>query len=223
MSTPRRAPRNTLSRARVIAAAMELADADGVAALTIRALAARLEVRPMSLYHYVATKEELLDALVEQVYAEMERPDPTAGDWRAELVRRGESVRALLLRHPWALWLLETRTAPERPAALGHAEAVLATLLAGGCPPEVAVRAHVLLDSYVYGFVLQELTMASTDPHSDNSGELAVSLEAGPYPSLRAAMSAVRADDDYVFADAFAPGLEVVLDGVERWTASAAS
>lgn len=223
VSTPRRAPRNTLSRERVIAAAMELADADGIAALTVRALATRLEVRPMSLYHHVANKDELLDALVEQVYAEMERPDPTAGDWRSELLRRGESMRAVLLRHPWAMWLLETRTAPERPATLGHAEAVLATLLAGGCPPGVAARAHVLLDSYVYGFVLQELTMPSTDPHSETGDELGAGLDAGRYPSLRAVMSAVVADDDYAFADTFRPGLDVVLDGIGRWKATAHS
>lgn len=196
---------------------MELADSEGIAALTIRALAARLGVRPMSLYHHVANKDALLDALIEQAYAAMERPDPAVSDWRGELARRTRSVRDVLLDHPWAISLLETRTTPERPATLGHHESVLATLLAGGCPPAVAARAYVLLDSYVYGFVLQEVTMPSTDPHSESADELAATLDMGPYPSTQTVMAAVVGDSDYAFGDAFDPGLEVVLDGIERW------
>ncbi len=196
---------------------MALADSEGIAGLTMRGLASHLDVRPMSIYHYVASKDELLDALIEQVYAEMSRPDPAAADWRGELTRRTETVRSVLLRHPWAISLLETRTTPSRPSTLGHHESVLATLLAGGCTPGVAARAYVLLDSYVYGFVLQELTIPAADPHPGAAGGLDASLEAGRYPNLRSARLAMVSDPEYDMGKAFSPGLEVVFDGIERW------
>jgi AcrR family transcriptional regulator len=199
----------------VVAAAVDLADARGLEALTMRALASHLEVKPMSLYRHVAGKDELLDALVEQLYAEMERPDPSGDDWMAELRRRSASVRSVLVRHPWALAVLETRTGPDRPFTFDHAEAVLATLLAAGFEPVVASRAFLLLDAFVYGFAVQEITMPSTDPHAGNAAELAEAL--GRYPSMAAVMAAVVADPGYDFAAEFDACLDLVLDGLERW------
>lgn len=215
MSTSPRAPRNSLSRARVVSGAVDLADAHGVDSLTMRSLAAGLQVKPMSLYRHVAGKDELLDAMVELLYSQMERPDPARPDWRAELRRRSASVRAVLVSHPWALGLLETRTGPDRPATFEHAEAVLATLLAAGFTPLLASRAFVALDSFVYGFALQEVTMPSTDPHSGQAAELARAME--QYPSMLATMTAVTADPHYDFAAEFDAGLDLVLDGIERW------
>jgi AcrR family transcriptional regulator len=199
----------------VVAAAVDLVDADGLEALTMRALAGRLEVKPMSLYRHVASKDELLDALVERLYSEMERPDPSRNDWRAELRRRSASVRSVLVRHPWSLALLETRAGPDRPFTFEHAEAVLATLLAAGFEPVLASRAFVVIDAFVYGFAVQEVSMPSTDPHSEGTAELAEAL--GRYPSMAAVMTAVTADPDYDFLAEFDPCLDLVLDGVERW------
>ena len=95
----------------MVEAAFELADADGLDALTVRAVATRLDAKPMSLYRHVANKDELLDALVERMYAEFETPDPQLPDWRAELRHRASSVREVLVRHPWSIALIETAPA----------------------------------------------------------------------------------------------------------------
>jgi AcrR family transcriptional regulator len=202
----------------VVEAAFELADAGGLDGLTVRAVAARLEVKPMSLYRHVASKDELLDALVERMYTEFETPDPRQPDWRAELGRRASSVREVLVRHPWAIALIETRTGPDRPFTFAHAEAVLATLISAGCSPRLASRAFVVLDSYAYGFAVQEVTMPSTVPGEAITDEFVVAMQ--PYPSLVAVMGTVMAEADYDFVGEFEAGLELVLDGIDRWRAA---
>ena len=212
---PTRAPRNSLSHARVVEAAFELADDDGLDALTIRAVATRLGVKPMSLYRHVASKDDLLDALVERMYAEFETPDPRRPDWRAQLRRRASSVREVLVRHPWAIALIETRTGLDRPFTFAHAEAVLATLISAGCSPRVASRAFVVLDSYAYGFAMQEVSMPSTNPGEGITDEFVDAMR--QYPSLAVVMAAVMADASYDFGAEFHAGLDLVLDGIDRW------
>lgn len=216
MSSEERAPRNTLSRERVVTGAMEVADRDGLAALTIRSLATHLAVKPMALYHYVANKEELLDALVEQVFAEMTRPVP-GGDWRAQLAIRAGSARATLVRHPWSLGLLETRTSPDRPSTLQHHESVMATLRAAGCSPALTARSYLLLDSYVYGFALQEVTMPVTDTMSEEAVAMAATMDPADYPHLVEVMTEHVMSPGYTMDDQFARGLDLVLDGIGRW------
>ena len=100
----------SLSRESVLAAAVALADASGIASLTMRKLGAELGVGAMSLYHHVANKVDLLDGMVDSVFAEIEMPTGTG--WRAAMTHRAESTRAAMTRHPWALGLMETRTSP---------------------------------------------------------------------------------------------------------------
>ncbi len=169
----------------------------------------------MSLYRHVANKDDLLDALVERMYAEFETPDPGRPDWRTELRRRASSVREVLVRHPWSVALIETRAGPDRPVTFAHAEAVLATLISAGCSPRLASRAFVVLDSYVYGFALQQITMPSTDP-GDTVADVVVAAMR-QYPSLLAVMDAVTADPEYDFIAEFDAGLDLVLDGIDRW------
>lgn len=214
MTRSTRAPRNSLSRERVVGAAFELADAEGLDALTIRAVASRLEATPMSLYRHVANKDDLLDALVERMYAEFETPDPRRPDWRTELRRRASSVREVLVRHPWSVALIETRAGPDRPVTFAHADAVLATLISAGCSPRLASRAFVVLDSYVYGFAVQQITMPTTEP-GDVEEDLVAAMQ--QYPSMLAAMDAVLADPEYDFIAEFDAGLDLVLDGIDRW------
>ncbi|WP_418059660.1 TetR/AcrR family transcriptional regulator [Pimelobacter simplex] len=204
MSSDRRAPRHTLSRDRVVAGAMAIADHDGLPALTIRSLATHLDVKPMAIYHYVATKDALLDALVEQVFTEIERPVP-GEDWRAELARRSRSARAVLLRHPWSIGLLESRTAATRPATLDHHEAVLATLRAAGFSAARSGSAYLLLDSFVYGFALQEATMPATD-----------AVPTG-HPVVAEVLGAHVAAPGFGYDAEFETGLTVVLDGIAGW------
>ena len=104
--------RPALSRDRVLRGAVAVADAGGIGGLTIRSLAEELGVKPMSVYHYVANKDEILDGIVDLVFSEIELPT-AGGDWQAEMRRRAASARQALSRHPWAIGLMESRTAPD--------------------------------------------------------------------------------------------------------------
>lgn len=215
MATRPRAPRNTLTRAVVVGAAIDLADSSGLGQVTMRAVAERLEVRAMALYRHVATKDDLLDAMVENLYADMELSDANNPDWRAELRRHASSLLATLVRHPWALSLLESRSGPDRPHTFQHADAVLRTLLVAGFGPLESASAFVTLDSFVLGFAVQAITMASTDPHADGVEERAAAMSA--YSGLMAVQEAVSGQPDYDFTAEFDRGLDLVLDGLERW------
>src|SRR6476660_7066486 len=138
-STRERVP---LSRDRVLADAITVADAGGIGALTIRTLAQELGAKPMSVYHYVANKDEIIDGIVDLVYAEIDLPVPGA-DWRTEMRRRAGSARRVLANHPWA-------------ATLRHHNAFIATLRTAGFSVELTAHAFALIDSYVFGFALSE-------------------------------------------------------------------
>ncbi len=213
--TGRKSPldRAPLSRERVLAGAVAVADAGGIAGLTIRSLAQELGVKPMSVYHHVANKDEILDGIVDIVFSEFELPSAD-GDWRAELSRRAHSARRVLRGHPWAIGLLETRTSPG-PATLRHHDAVLGTLRAAGFTVELTAHAYALMDSYVYGFALQEATL----PFNDQSvAEVAAPMmelfESGDYPHMLELITEHAMKPGYDFADEFDFGLELVLDGL---------
>ncbi len=118
--TPNRTP---LSRERVLAGAVGLADKIGVESLTIRKLATELGVKPMTIYHHVANKEAIIDGMVDNVFAEIDSP-PTDRDWKSAMRQRAQSARSVLARHPWAAPLMESRTNPG-PATLSHHDAVI--------------------------------------------------------------------------------------------------
>lgn len=119
-----------LSREKLLRKALELADRDGIAALSIRSLAQGMGTKPMTLYYYVANKDQILDGLVDLVFTEIDTPE-AGGEWKDQMRRRAHSARAALRRHPWAVGLLESRKAPG-PATLRHHEATLGTLRAAG-------------------------------------------------------------------------------------------
>jgi len=146
-----------LSRERVLRGAIAVADAAGIEALTIRSLARELGVKPMAIYYHVPNKSAILDGIVDLVFAEIELP-ANDGDWRSELVRRANSARRVLSRHHWAIGLMESRRSPG-PATLRHHDAVIGTLRRAGFSVEMTAHAYALLDSYVYGFALQEAAM----------------------------------------------------------------
>lgn len=212
--TPRaRAP---LSRERVLRGAVAIADAGGIASLTIRSLAYELGVKPMSVYHHVANKDEILDGIVDLVFSEIELPS-AAGDWRSEIRRRAASAREVLRRHSWAIGLMESRTTPG-PATLRHHDAVLATLRRAGFTVEMTAHAYALLDSYVYGFALQEAALPFKGP--DTAGDIAESImqqfPAGEYPYLVEMATEYILQPGYDFGDEFEFGLGVILDALTR-------
>jgi AcrR family transcriptional regulator len=208
--------REPLTRDRVLGAALAVADEGGLDGLTIRSLATRLGAKPMSLYHYVSGKDEILDGLVDLVFAEIAVPEPT-GDWRAEMTRRARSAVEALGRHPWSIGLLESRTSPG-PATLRHHDATIGALRAGGFSLAQTAHAYALLDAYVYGFAVQVASLPFEGP--DSAAEAAAPIMAlmatGEYPHLVEFAQEHAMRPGYDFADEFEFGLSVVLDGLAR-------
>ncbi|WP_296666276.1 TetR/AcrR family transcriptional regulator [Demequina sp.] len=205
--------RPKLSRQRVIEAALELADRDGIEALTIRALADRLGTRPMSIYHYVDGKDAVLDGLVEHVFAEMEAPAADL-DWREAIRRRCHSARAVLVRHPWSVPLLESRRSPG-PELLRHHEAMLAALARGGLPLPLMAHAYAVLDSFVYGFAIEEASLPAQggEGMAEVAQEIAAAFQSGEYPHLVRLTSEHVMRPGYSFGASFEVGLEMLLAG----------
>jgi AcrR family transcriptional regulator len=205
-----------LSRDRVLSAAVALADAGGAGSLTIRSLADKLGVKPMSVYHYVANKEEILDAIVDLVFAEIELPR-AGGDWRAEMRRRAISARQVLRRHPWAIALLQSRTSPG-PATLRHHDAFIGTLRGAGFPVAMTAHALAVIDSYVYGFALTEsaLPIHGPEPVAEIAGSMMRQYPADAYPHLAEFTTGHVIQPGYDFGDEFPFGLDLILDGLAR-------
>jgi AcrR family transcriptional regulator len=215
-SDPSVEPRVPLNRERVFQAAVAVADARGVESLTMRAVGEQLGVEAMSLYHYVANKDELLDGMVEVVFSEIELPT-TDVDWKTAMRRRAISTREALARHRWAVGLLQSRTSPG-PANFRLVNAVLGCLRDAGFSVEDAAHAYSAQDAYIYGFALQEKTLPVDTP-----GELAEAAEnmrrqfsADEYPHIAETITEHVTKSGYDFADEFEFGLDLILDGLER-------
>ncbi len=218
MSNRSRRPqkRPALSRERVLEGAVAIADDGGVTALTIRSLAQHLGVKPMTLYYYVANKSEILDAIVDVVFSEIDLPT-VDGDWRSEIRLRATSARHVLRRHSWAIGLLESRTTPG-PATLRHHDAMLRTLRGAGFSIEMTAHAYALIDSYVYGFALQEAALPFDGP--DTASTVAVPImeqfPAEEYPHLVELATEHILQPGYDFGDEFDFGLDLILEALSR-------
>ncbi|MFI6574175.1 TetR/AcrR family transcriptional regulator [Nocardiopsis sp. NPDC050513] len=211
--TPRRDP---LSKETVLRAAVELADEAGTGAPSMRGLARRLGIEAMSLYHHFRNKEAILDGMVDLVFGEIALPSGDAG-WRTAMRRRAVSMRDALTRHPWAISLMDSRTSPGL-ATLRHHDAVIGCLRAGGFSISGAAHALSVLDGYVYGFTLQELSLPFTSSADleDVAGSMLERIPGGAFPHL-AEMIADRAlRPGYAYAEEFDVGLDLILDGLER-------
>jgi AcrR family transcriptional regulator len=210
------ARRPRLTRERVLRAALSVADSGGLGSLTIRSLAQELGVKPMSVYYHVANKDEILAALVDIVFGEISLPVP-GRDWRSELEKRAHSARDILARHRWAIGLLESRSNPG-PANLRHHDTVLATLRAAGFSAEMTAHAYALIDSYVYGFALQEASLPFKGPESagDVAGPIMQQMAEGDYPHLLQMATSYYMQPGYDFADEFQFGLDLIFGGLER-------
>lgn len=206
--------RPALSAERVVDAAVRVADDGGLARVSMRNVAAELGVEAMSLYHHVANKDALLDALADWVFTRIEVPAPQR-PWRAAMRDRAASARRVLAAHPWALGLIESRT--PGPALLTHHDSVLGCLRANGFTVVMATHAFSAIDAYVYGFVLTEQTV----PFAAGQEQAYVlgieeQLPADRYPHLAEMLREQVIDAGFEFADEFDFGLEIILDGLER-------
>jgi len=215
MSSQKIATREPLSSARVLQAAVALADAAGLEAFSMRGLAQQLDVVPMALYKHVANKDELLDGMVDIVFSEIELP-PLNLDWRSAMRHRALSTRDALKRHGWAIGMMESRH--PGPANLRNHNAVMGCLRGAGFPFAMALHAYSVQDAYIYGFALQEKDLAFESP--DSAGEAARkraqtigALESYPY---LVEIATKLPESGYDTAIEFEFGLDLILDGLER-------
>jgi len=211
--------RAALTRERVLRAAISLADRDGIESLSMRKLGQKLGVEAMSLYNHVRNKVDLLDGMVDVVFGEIELP-PVGMDWRIAMRERAISARRALLRHPWAIGLMESRATPG-PATLRHHDSVLGSLRTAGFSIDMAAHAYSILDGYIYGFTLTELTLPFSNAEgaagvAEIAGNITQGFRAGEYPHL-VEMAVDRATKPgYRYGDEFEYGLDLILDGITR-------
>ena len=214
---PRRR-RGPLTRERVLEAALELADAGGFHSLSMRKVGAQLGVEAMSLYNHVANKEDIVDGLVDLVFAEIEVAEPGSVDWRTAMRARALSVRAALNRHRWAVGLMEGRMNPG-PANIDNHNAVMGCLREGGFTFRDAVHAYSVMDAYIYGFALQERGLPFDAPE-ETADVMRRQRETVPamddYPYL-VEIAAEMEQAGYDYDTEFIFGLDLILDGIERF------
>jgi len=206
----RRAP---LTRGAVVAAAIAMADSAGLESLTMRKLGEAVGVEAMSLYNHVANKEDLVDGMVDAVFAEFFLPVRDS-DWIPAMRARAASMRDILTRHRWAVGLMESRKHPG-PANLRHHDAVLSNLRAAGFSIEMAAHAYSLLDSYIYGFAQTQMSLPFDNPEEIAAmGEaMLADFPADLYPGL-AEMIAHAMRPGYDHGREFDYGLDLVLEGI---------
>ncbi len=211
--TERRVP---LTRDRVLEAALRLADQGGLEALSMRKLGQGLGVEAMAVYYHFENKERVLDGIVDLVFAEIDVP-ASGANWKTAMRRRAISVRDALLRHRWAIGLMESRTNPG-PATLRHHDAVIGCLRAAGFDMVMAGHAYSVLDSYIYGFALTKMNLPFEDT-SDITEMAETMLEPfppGEYPNLADFITEVAMKPDYDYGNEFEYGLDLILDGLEK-------
>lgn len=214
LSPPTRRP--ALDRERVLRAAMTVADRGGLAAMSMRRIAEELGVEAMSLYHHVANKDAVLDGVVDLVFTDITLPPTDVDDWRDALRVRCASARAVLARHTWALGLLDSRPSPG-PATLRHHDAVLGVLRRAGFDLPMAAHAVSLLDSYVYGFALQETSLPFDAPDEvvQVADGILEDLPVGGLPYLAEMITDHALRPGYDHTTEFSWGLDLLLDALE--------
>lgn len=205
------AERAPLTRDRVVAAAVAVADADGIDALSMRKLAAELGYEPMSLYNHIDNKDDLLAGMVDAIAGEM--APPRDGDWRRALHDALRSARDVLLAHPWAagLW----NTAWPGPCRKRWMDGLLGCLRTAGFSVELAHHGYHAVDLYVVGRVQQQLSFDLPDDVEAGIGEFMAATPEDEHPHL---IEHVRyhLEEDTMSDDDFDVLLDFILDGLER-------
>jgi AcrR family transcriptional regulator len=205
--------RTPLSRDRILRAAVDLADRSGVEAVTMRHLGDELGFQAMSLYRYVASKDDLLDGMLDVVLAEWERPQDD-GDWRESVRTSARSVHDALRRHRWAARLLMTGMRP-RPARLAYMESLLGRLREAGFDADRTYSVYHLLDGFVFGFSLWEI--AYTSVALDDEEVVSKIMRAIPWddlPHLTEHRDQHMTEGPHREVSAFEVGLDLILDGL---------
>src|SRR6202521_501255 len=207
--------RKPLSKERVLRAALALAGAGGIESLSMRKLGEELGVEAMSLYNHVANKDDILDGIVDLVFAEIALPAEQAG-WKTAMRTRAISAHEALLRHPWAPSLMQSRTKPGA-ATMRHHDSVLGSLRNAGFALVMAAHAISGIDGYIYGFALQQINLPlQSREQVAEVGENILRQLSGEYPHLAEMITEHAMKPGYDYAQEFEFGLDLILDGLER-------
>ena len=203
------------TRAQLVRAAIDLADDGGIESLSMRKLSQHLGGAPMSLYNHVANKEDLLDGMIDLLFSEIELP--VDDQWTTTMRQRAISIRTVMTRHPWAIGLMESRKTPG-PATLRHHDAVIGCLRNAGFSIELAAHAFAALDSYIYGFALQERSLAFGTPEqtSDLAKAFLLQFPTKDYPHLAELTIEHVLQPGYDYGHEYEFGLNLILDGLEK-------
>jgi AcrR family transcriptional regulator len=207
--------RQSLNRGHIIEGAVALADVIGVDALTIRKLAAAIDTKPMSIYHYVANKEAIIDGMVDMVFSEIDLPK-TDVDWKSAIRQRSASARTVLSRHPWAVPLMESRRTPG-VATLRQHDAIIGCLRNGGLSVEMTAHAYAVIDAFIYGFAIQEASLPATSGKEmeDLAESIFETMPVDEYPHLMELTTEHVLQSGYDFGNEFDYGLNLILDGLD--------
>ncbi len=210
----------SLSREQIVRAAVELADAEGIQALSMRSVAKKLGAGTMSLYWYISSKQDLYDLMIDAILGEIELPERPSGDWRADLRMLAYQMRATLRRHAWIISLLNSWP-PIGPNGLRYIEFYLAALDGLGLSGAAMQRIIGAIGGYVLGTVLDELGeeearqrsgMTEKEWHGLIEPYMRQVLATGDYPNL--ARVVMEADESEDKEKDFAFGLDCMLDGI---------
>ena len=218
-SEQRAGPRHPWTRTQLVRAAIDMADSGGIESLSMRKLSQELGGAPMSLYNHVSNKVDLLDGMIDALFSEIELP--VGEHWKTAMRQRAISIRTVITRHSWALGLMESRKTPG-PATLRHHDAVIGCLRDAGFSLQLTAHAFAALDSYIYGFALQERSLAFGTP--EETSELAkaflMHFPAKDYPRLAELTIEHVLQPGYDYGSEYEFGLDLILDGLEAEVAS---
>jgi AcrR family transcriptional regulator len=219
-TNPRAEARRPWTRAQLVRAAIDMADKGGIESLSMRKLSQHLGGAPMSLYNHVSNKDDLLDSMIDALFSEIELPTGKH-EWKATMRQRAISIHTVMTRHPWAIGLMESRRTPG-PATLRHHDAVIGCLRDAGFSIQMAAHAFATLDSYIYGFALQERSLAFGTPEetSDLAKAFLLQFPTKEYPHLAELTIEHVLQPGYDYGDEYEFGLDLILDGLEIKRAS---
>ena len=207
--------RAPMSRDRVLDAAIGLADAGGIESLTMRRLAQELGVEAMTLYYYVANKDEILNGIADLIVGEIELPSSGA-DWKAAIRKTAISAHQVLLRHPWAANLVLSASGFSQ-ARMQYMNALLGCLREAGFSPEMTDHAYHALESHIMGFTLWLIGMAlEAEKLPDLAASFLRDLPRDRFPYLAEHIGTHLVPPTEYTVSEFEFGLDLILDGLER-------
>lgn len=208
--------RRKLSKELITREAFKLADKKGLEGLSMRSLATSLGVEAMSLYNHVSNKDEILDAIVDEVFRKI-KWDNSLKDWRQAMTQRAISTRDILMQHPWVIKILESRDSPG-PNTLAHHDAVISCLRAAKFSMGLTAAAFSALDSYTYGFIMTEQTLPfeTEDELRETAQIILSSFPKEAYPHLFEFTSDYVLQPSYSYQKEFLNGLSLILDSLQQ-------